>query len=77
MDSQGFQLMKADDFREALFSSVKNISVLVEGGGDFAPFGEDVFDDYWRNYLTRDMARAIESEVPYRNLEEYWEWRNR
>jgi len=70
-------MMKADDFREALFSSVKNISVLVEGGGDFAPFGEDVFDDYWRNYLTRDMVRAIESEVPYRNLEEYWEWRNR
>ncbi len=57
--------------------SVKNIRALVEGGGDFASFGEDVFDDYWRNYLTRDMARAIESEVPYHNLEEYWEWRNR
>ncbi len=29
------------------------------------------------NYLTEDMARAIDSEIPYRNLKEYWEWRNR
>lgn len=57
--------------------SVRNIKALIEGNGDFAPFGESVFDDYWRNYLTQDMARAIDSEVPYRNLEEYWAWRNR
>ena len=29
------------------------------------------------NYLTKDMAQAIDSNIPYRNLEEYWEWRNR
>jgi len=29
------------------------------------------------NYLTPDMARAIDSEVPYRNLAEYWRWRQR
>jgi hypothetical protein len=57
--------------------SVKNIEALVEGKGPFAPYGEEVFDDYWMNYLTEDMARAIDSAVPYRNLEEYWEWRDR
>ena len=57
--------------------SIKNIRALVEGIGPFAPYGEKVFDDYWMNYLTRDMAQAIDSEVPYRNLEEYWRWRER
>jgi hypothetical protein len=55
--------------------SVKNIQSLIEGNGPFTPHGKKVFDDYWMNYLTEDMARAIDSEVPYRNLEEYWKWR--
>ncbi len=29
------------------------------------------------SYLTEDMARAVDSVVSYRNLKEYWEWRNR
>jgi len=37
----------------------------------------EVFDDYWMNYLTQDMARAIDSVMPYRNIEEYWAWRER
>jgi len=57
--------------------SVRDIRALVEGSGPFAPHGEEVFDDYWMNYLTEDMARAIDSAVPYRNLEEYWRWRER
>lgn len=57
--------------------SVRNIQALVEGNGPFASYGEEVFDDYWMNYLTEDMARAIDSDVPYRNLEEYKKWRNR
>ena len=57
--------------------SVRNIQALTEGQGPFSSYGEDVFDDYWRSYLTEDMARAIDSEVPYRNLEEYWGWRER
>lgn len=57
--------------------SVRNVEALVEGKGPFASYGEEVFDDYWMNYLTEDMARAIDSAVPYRNLEEYWEWRDR
>ena len=57
--------------------SAREIQALVEGRGPFASYGEDVFDDYWMNYLTEDMARAIDSAVPYRKLEEYWEWRDR
>ena len=57
--------------------SIRDIQALVEGKGPFASPGPDVFDDYWMNYLTDDMARAIDSDVPYRNLREYWAWRNR
>jgi hypothetical protein len=57
--------------------SVKDMRALIEGNGPFVPYGREVFDDYWMNYLTRDMAQAIDSVVPYRNLEEYWAWRER
>jgi hypothetical protein len=57
--------------------SVRDIQTLVNGEGPFSPFGEEVFDDYWMNYLTKDMARAIDSNVPYRNLKQYWQWWNR
>ena len=57
--------------------SVREIEALVDGAGAFAQHGEDVFDDYWMNYLTDDMARAIDSRVPYRGLEQYWKWRGR
>jgi hypothetical protein len=50
---------------------------LIDGIGPFAEHGAQVFDDFWMNYLTEDMARAIDSDVPYRNLEEYWQWRRR
>jgi hypothetical protein len=39
--------------------------------------GVEVFDDYWMNYLTADMARAIDSNVPYTNLAEYFVWKGR
>ena len=55
--------------------SMKSVQDLVEGKGVFATVGERVFDHYWRNYLTKDMALAIESSVPYKNLSEYWGWR--
>jgi hypothetical protein len=57
--------------------SVRQIQTLIDGTGPFAPYGEQVFDDYWTNYLTADMARAIDSQVPYRNLAEYLRWRGR
>lgn len=55
--------------------SASDIQTLVEGRGPFADHGEDVFDHYWMNYLTKDMARAIDSSVPYRKLAEYLEWK--
>jgi hypothetical protein len=34
--------------------------------------GKRIFDDYWMNYLTRDMANAIGLELPhYHNLKSY------
>jgi len=56
--------------------SIKIIDDLINGNGPFATEGEQVFDHYWMNYLTNDMARAIDSKVPYKNLNEYWHWRN-
>ncbi len=55
--------------------SVNRVADLTGGTGPFARLGEEVFDDYWTNYLTKDMARAIDSKVPYRNLQEYLAWR--
>jgi len=56
--------------------SVRNIDTLVQGKGPFAVLGEDVFDDYWMYYLTKDMARAIDlREAPYKNLKEYREYK--
>lgn len=54
--------------------SIKNINDLIEGKGLFTPHGKEVFDGYWTNYLTKDMAKAIESAVPYKNLSQYQEW---
>lgn len=56
--------------------SVNNISDLINGKGAFASLGKNIFDHYWMNYLTPDMARAIDSEVPYRNIDEYMIWRS-
>jgi len=45
---------------------------MVNGKGDFAELGIDVFDDYWMNYRTRAMANAENlKEQPYKNLVEY------
>lgn len=55
--------------------SINNINRLVKGKGTFEEVGKEVFKDYWRNYMTKDMAKAIDSEVPYNNLEQYLEWK--
>lgn len=56
--------------------SVNNISDLVNGNGVFAALGKSTFEHYWMNYLTQDMAQAIDSDVPYRNLDGYLKWRD-
>ena len=51
---------------------VTNIEHLKSGNGPFAKFGEDVFNDYWMYYLTKDMAQAAELPNPfYSNLIQY------
>jgi hypothetical protein len=56
--------------------SVSKISDLINGTGPFAELGENVFDDYWMNYLTADMAKSVELPAPYyRNLREYRKFR--
>jgi Restriction endonuclease EcoRV len=57
-------------------SAVK-IDDLVNGAGPFASLGEDVYDDYWMFYLTRDMAEAVGVKRPYMNLKTYLEYKQR
>jgi len=50
--------------------------ILSHGKGPFAELGEDIFDDYWMYYLTRDMAKAVDLKgAPYKNLKEYKEYK--
>jgi len=57
-------------------SAVK-IDQLVNGTGPFASLGEQVYDDYWMFYLTRDMAQALSVTRPYTNLKTYLEYKER
>lgn len=54
-----------------------SIDVIVNGTGPFAKLGEDVYDDYWMYYLTRDMAEALKISRPYMNLKTYLEYKKR
>lgn len=57
--------------------SVVKIDQLVNGTGPFAPLGEEVYDDYWMFYLTKDMAQALAVTRPYINLKTYLEYKKR
>ncbi|MBL9146226.1 MAG: EcoRV family type II restriction endonuclease [Verrucomicrobiaceae bacterium] len=57
--------------------SVDTIATLVSGSGPFASLGEEVYDDYWMYYLTRDMAEALGVKRPYMNLKTYLEYKQR
>lgn len=57
--------------------SVRNIADLVYGNGPFAQLGEEVYDDYWMYYLTKDMAQALGVQRPYTNLKSYSEYKQR
>lgn len=57
-------------------SAVDQLSALINGTGPFSELGEEVFDDYWMYYMTRDMARAAElDKPPYRNLATYLDYK--
>lgn len=58
--------------------SVTEISKLINGAGPFSELGLEVFDDYWKFYLTSDMARAAElPNRPYTNLASYLNYKGR
>jgi len=57
--------------------SVTKIEQLVNGTGPFAALGEDVYDDYWMFYQTRDMAEALKIKRPYINLKTFLEYKNK
>jgi hypothetical protein len=57
--------------------SITRIDQLLHGLGPFSSLGEEVYDDYWMFYLTRDMAQAAEIERPYTNLKSYLEYKKR
>jgi hypothetical protein len=57
--------------------SVTSIQELITGSGPFAKLGEEVYDDYWMYYLTKDMALALEVERPYTSLKSYLEYKQR
>lgn len=57
--------------------SCVRINELKEGNGPFSSFGVRVFDDYWMNYMTAEMARSAKlKRPPYSNLKEYLKYRN-
>lgn len=52
--------------------SVKGISELKNGKGIFPKYGIKIFDDYWKYYMTKAMARQHDlNEPPYRDLQSY------
>lgn len=57
--------------------SVTKIEHLTGGSGLFASLGEEIYDDYWMYYLTKDMARALDVQRPYTNLKSYLEYKKR
>ena len=57
--------------------SINNIDKLVNGQGVFSTLGEEIYDDYWMYFLTKDMAKALEIPRPYTNLKSYLEYKER
>lgn len=56
--------------------SIVKFNELVEGKGPFTKLGEEIFDDYWMYYLTKDMAKAVDLKgAPYKNLKEYLQYK--
>src|SRR5207248_2712052 len=57
--------------------SATKIEQLISGTGPFTALGEEVYDDYWMFYLTKDMAYALSVERPYANLTTYAAYKKR
>lgn len=57
--------------------SVLKVSQLITGAGPFASLGEEIYDDYWMYYLTKDMAQALKVKRPYTDLKTYLKYKKR
>jgi hypothetical protein len=57
--------------------SVNTLDALLNGNGPFAQLGEEVYDDYWMYYLTKDMAAALKVPRPYTNLKSFLEYKSK
>lgn len=57
--------------------SVVKIAQLVGGTGPFNALGEEIFDDYWSYYLTKDMAKTSGTIQPYTNLKSYLSYKEK
>lgn len=57
--------------------SITDLEKILNGKGPFAELGEEIFDDYWKFYLTSDMASQLETSRPYTNLKEYIEYKSK
>jgi hypothetical protein len=57
--------------------STNKIDTLINGKGIFSELGEEVYNDYWMYYLTKDMAKALDVPRPYTNLKTYLEYKKR
>lgn len=57
--------------------SCVKVKELKDGLGPFSKLGVKVFDDFWMNYMTKEMAeRGGLAKSPYCNLKEYLQYRN-
>ena len=57
--------------------SCVKISELKEGIGPFSRMGVKVFDDFWMNYMTTEIASTAKlRKSPYTNLKEYLKYGN-
>ena len=58
--------------------STRYLDRLLNGSGVFADLGVEVFDDYWMNYRTREMALTEGfTQPPYASLKGYREFKER
>lgn len=59
----------------ANIGSINSVIDLREGIGPFSPYGEEVFLDYWRNFMSEQMSQAARRPRPFTDLASYFQWR--
>jgi len=61
----------------ANIGSITNLEKLRNGTGPFSEYGSELFEHYWRNYLRNEDAERMGIKRPYRNLVEYFTWKEK